>query len=339
MRRLLLLTLASSPCLYVLAQQGEKPPTCEQVYKNIEVFKGLPASELIPAMEFMAASLKWECTDCHDPKDYAAENETKATARKMVLMQREINAKHFNGRQEVTCFSCHGGKEHPAGMPIPEGLNLRHERMTNPPKAEDLFAKHLKAIGTSDYAIVRTGTLTAPNDQTHKVESLPVVFITAPGGRFSLVAGERKVVSDGKQVWYGAYPMTDEPAAIFNRVGKVWHESNAFAGLERASVSGTESIGKATATVVRAANPGSSSTQELYFDNKSGLILRLMNARRSNLGTVLSVTDYANYKKVGTVQVPMKVVTTYAGGEQWIMEFKAAKIDPTIKDSTFAGGQ
>src|SRR5579871_2946947 len=118
MRRFLVLALAVSPFVYAVAQQnGDKPaPTCEQVFKNIQVFKGVPASDLIPSMEFMAASLKMECTDCHDAKDYSADTKrAKEAARNMVTMQRDINAKNFNNRNQVTCMTCHRGSEHPVG--------------------------------------------------------------------------------------------------------------------------------------------------------------------------------------------------------------------------------
>jgi hypothetical protein len=48
------------------------------------------------------------------------------------------------------------------------------------------------------------------------------------------------------------------------------------------------------------------------------------------------MVEYANYKSVGGSKVPMKVVMTFAGNEQWAMEFKSAKAGP-IEDSIFKG--
>lgn len=329
-----------APIIVVSAQQAApaQAPTAEQVFKNIQVFKGVPASELIPAMEFMAASLKYQCSDCHDPKDYSAETRTKDTARKMVLMQRDINAKNFNNRNEVTCMSCHNGQEHPAGAPIPRGISLRHERIENAPKPDDLFAKHVSAIGKPALATTRTGRLTAPNDMTHKVESSPLEFIQATGGKFRLLSGDRKVVSNGKQVWYGTMEMTDEPAAIFGRIGRPWNGDEAFAGLERTTVSGKDTIAKTAVFVVRGSRPATNSTEELWFDAKSGLLLRLVNIRRSPLGSVISVLDYSNYKSYGAAKVPMRVVATFAGDEQWVIEFKSAKAADRVDESVFNGG-
>lgn len=334
--RALLLVLAAAPFAVAVTVQGQKEePKCEDVFQDIVVFKGVPASDLIPSMEFMAASLHFECTDCHDPKDYSASTRTKETARKMVLMQREINTKNFGGRNEVTCNSCHNGMEHPAGTPIPTGVALRHTRLENPPKAEDLIAKHVAAAGDVGGVLVLKGTLTAPNDATHKVETSPLEFIQAPGGKFRMVAGDRKVFSDGEKVWYGTMEMNGEPASIFNRIGRPMRGADSFTGLERVTVSGKDTLGKTPVVVVRASRPATVATQEFYFDTKSNLMSRMVNIRRSSLGNVVTAYDYANYKSAGGAKAPMKITVTFADGVPWIMDFKSAKVEKSVPDSTF----
>lgn len=339
--RLILLAIAVTPFVFINAQTPaaqQTGPTCEQVFKNIQVFKGVPAGDLIPSMEFMAASLKLECTDCHDAKDYSIQTEMKGRAQKMILMQREINEKNFGGRNQVTCMTCHGGKEHPQGTPLPEGISLRHMRMESAPKPKELFAGHIAAAGNSPTPLVRTGTLTAPNDVTHKVETVALELVQAPGGKYRLTSGDRKIGSNGTDVWYGATPVSGEPAFLFNRMGRTWLGADAFGGLESPTVVGQEKIGKDVDVVVRASRPTTSSTQELIFSPKSHLLQRLVNARRSSLGTVVTAIDYSNYKKVGGILTPMKVVLSFGGGEQWVMDFKSAKLDPSITDSAFKMG-
>jgi len=251
-------------------------------------------------------------------------------------MQRDINTKNFNGRTQVTCMTCHRGAERPVGTPIPEGVTMRHKRFeSGAPKPETLFASHIAQAPPQTEALVRIGTLTGPNDVTHKVETGPLEFITAPGGKFRLVSGERKIGSDGASTWYGPMAMMGEPAAVFNRMGRTWRGADAFAGLGTPTVTGQDTIGKTGAVVVRAARASTSSTEELWFDAKSGLLARLVNIRPSTLGNVVSSIDYTNYKNVGGAKVPMKVVVTFAGNEKWIMEFKSAKVDPKIGDDAF----
>ena len=61
--------------------------------------------------------------------------------------------------------------------------------------------------------------------------------------------------------------------------------------------------------------------------------------KRSSLGTVVSSIDYSNYKTVNGMKVPMKVVVTFAGNSQkWVMDFKSAKVDPSVADTAFKVG-
>ena len=56
---LTLVVFAVAPYAVLLAKQDPpKEPMCEDIYTNIKVFKGVPAKDLIPAMEFMSASMK-----------------------------------------------------------------------------------------------------------------------------------------------------------------------------------------------------------------------------------------------------------------------------------------
>lgn len=336
-RRALILAVCATPLFIGAAQQT--PPTAEQVFKNVKVFQGVPASDMIPAMEFMSASMGYKCADCHDPKDYAAETSLKATTRKMVELQRDINQKYFNGRLEVTCMSCHNGKEHPTSMPVPQGLTFQHERPVDPPAPEVLFAKHVAAVGKVPPMLTRTGTLTAPNDVTHKMETTPLEFVQAADGRFRLVSGDRKVTFDGTTTTYGGFPLTDEPAAIFGRMGRSYRGEKAFDGVNRTTVSGQNKIGKTPVLVVRGNRAGTASTEEMYFDAKSGLLSRLVNVKRSTIGSVVMALDYADYKTVGGTRVPMKVTATFADGTTWTMAFKSAKTADAIDAALFKQSQ
>lgn len=314
--------------------QGQNP-TCDQVFKDIESFKGVPAKDLIPAMQFMAASLHAKCTFCHDPKDYAAPHKNKNVTRKMITMQRDINAKYFNNRLEVTCNSCHGGEEHPAGTPIPAQVNMRHARLENPPTPQDVLQKHLQAVGKAPPLLTFTGTQTAPSEG-EKPTTEAVEYTVAADGRFLVASPSAKFGFDGKQVWRDAFPLMDEPAAVFSRIGRPWRGDNAFAGLDRLSIAGKEKLGKMDTIVVRGLRSGTGSNEELYFDARTGLLARFVSVTRSTIGMVISVYDYSNYKSVVGAKVPMKVDITFSGDEVWQMSFKSAKASETVDDSVFA---
>ena len=92
---------------------GTKAERAEQKYKNIQMFKGLPADRIESIMFSFKAALGVECTHCHvkdhfDKDDKAA----KQIARKMIQRTRAVN-KDGAGGGRVTCYTCHRGQLRP----------------------------------------------------------------------------------------------------------------------------------------------------------------------------------------------------------------------------------
>ena len=85
-------------------------------HKNIKLLGALPNSQLIDTMNTWAFALGKDCQYCHvQGKMDADEKPEKVTARKMLEMVMAINKNHFDGQQEVRCFTCHQGNAHPPG--------------------------------------------------------------------------------------------------------------------------------------------------------------------------------------------------------------------------------
>ena len=40
--------------------------TAEQVFKNVQVLKGIPVDDFMQTMGIMAAALQFDCSDCHE---------------------------------------------------------------------------------------------------------------------------------------------------------------------------------------------------------------------------------------------------------------------------------
>jgi len=56
-----------------------------------------------------------KCEACHVKGDFASDtNKKKLAARKMIALTDGINRDFFKKKPEVTCFTCHKGKEEPA---------------------------------------------------------------------------------------------------------------------------------------------------------------------------------------------------------------------------------
>jgi hypothetical protein len=92
-------------------KKGGPPPAP----KNLKILK---PEEIRPMMGAFRVALGVKCTGCHVEGDFASDAKPeKDTARMMIAMTREINAKFPDGKNHVTCFTCHRGDEHPKTAP------------------------------------------------------------------------------------------------------------------------------------------------------------------------------------------------------------------------------
>jgi photosynthetic reaction center cytochrome c subunit len=101
----------------------DKPLLAEQVFKNIQVLRGIPVDDFLGTMGIMAAALQFDCSDCHvaagtEKVDWAADTPRKQMARLMVTMVATINKNNFGGRQLVTCWTCHRNRDKPLVTPV-----------------------------------------------------------------------------------------------------------------------------------------------------------------------------------------------------------------------------
>jgi hypothetical protein len=92
----------------------QPPKPAEEVYKNIQVLKGMPAPDLLRAMQSFTRSLGVKCEFCHVEGAFDKDDKReKQTARKMILMAHQINTDNFHGHMRVTCWTCHRGATEP----------------------------------------------------------------------------------------------------------------------------------------------------------------------------------------------------------------------------------
>lgn len=104
------------------ATAQEKPLLAEEVFKNVQVLKGIPVDDFLETMGLMTSALQFDCSDCHegagtDKVDWAADTPRKRRARTMVTMVAAINRTNFGGRQVVTCWTCHRNRDKPLTTP------------------------------------------------------------------------------------------------------------------------------------------------------------------------------------------------------------------------------
>ena len=112
---------ASAPRLYAQAPPPAPPvpaptaadmkgKTAEQFYKKIEVLKGIPADQVHPAMEYITTALGVGCGYCHVIGHFDQDDKReKHVARSMIQMTMALNNTVFDGKREMTCYTCHRG--------------------------------------------------------------------------------------------------------------------------------------------------------------------------------------------------------------------------------------
>lgn len=104
---------------------GRENEPAESVFKNIKIFKGVPAGRLVNIMnQGFGRSLGVSCGFCHVPGKWDLDDkEEKNTARLMFAMVQTINRDYISKVPRdsggptpvVNCFTCHRGNSRPMG--------------------------------------------------------------------------------------------------------------------------------------------------------------------------------------------------------------------------------
>src|SRR5713101_5394746 len=139
----------------VNAQEKAEQPR----FKNLQVLKDIPPDQLIPAMQFISASLGVECEFCHVRDAFDKDDkQSKQTARRMIQMMFALDADQFHGERAVTCYTCHRGSAKPVSIPMVDSTApyVSEARFaadpatagrTNLPSADDVLEKYIRAVG------------------------------------------------------------------------------------------------------------------------------------------------------------------------------------------------
>jgi photosynthetic reaction center cytochrome c subunit len=327
------------------------PKLAEEQFKNIQTLKGIPAEQVIPAMQFIAASLGVECAYCHvEHANEKDDKKPKVTARKMINMMMAINKENFEGHREVSCYSCHRGAAQPVGTPIITDEDPRpaaEERKTpgeakaSLPAAERLLDKYLAAVGGAEAlqkitSRVQKGTLTAFGGQHFPMD----VYSKAPDKRFSVMhlqGGDSVTAFDGKQGWLSVPGRVHMMSAAENDAARIdadlYFPAHVETLYQKFRVEAGEKIdGHETFLVV-----GRSEGQpplRLYFDKESGLLLRLVRYAETPLGRNPTQIDYADYRDANGVKIPFRW-TLARPGNRFTIQVEQVQQNVPVDDAKF----
>jgi photosynthetic reaction center cytochrome c subunit len=296
----------------------EEAQTAEQKFKNIQVLKGIPADQLIPSMQFISASLGVECEYCHVQRAMDKDDKKpKLTARKMITMMTQINADSFKSEREVTCYTCHRGSVHPVGTPIlsadnPAASPAPEEESATAaalPSAQAILDKYLAAVGgAAVLQKIKTRVQTGNIEVTGKKYPIEI-YSQAPDNRVSishLPSGPSVTAFNGEAGWLSTPNGIRRMSSAEQQAARIDAELYFPLQLPRMyqefEVSSGELInGKAT-YLVSAKGKGAPGLR-LYFDQESGLLVRLIRFAETPLGRNPTEIDYADFRVADGVKL------------------------------------
>jgi photosynthetic reaction center cytochrome c subunit len=338
------------------ATSARKPLMSEQFFKNVQVLKGIPVDEFLGTMGFIAASLSVNCTECHQAagrgmiRDYAADTPKKQKARQMMLMVKAINQANFGGGHRVTCWTCHRSDTQPPETPSlavqngavpdkdPNDIEVPDEPIPSP-TADQILDRYIQALGGAERlaaitSLSATGTYSGFDTDLGKV---PVeVYAKFPGQSTTIVHRSEKAQNittyDGRNAWI---VMTNTVLPVKSLTGG--ELDNAQLDAEMFFPAGVKkylrdwrvgfpptTVDDLLVNVVQATSPGGTRVK-LFFDSKTGLLVRVARFAETPLGLNPSEVDYSDYRDAGGVKIPFHWTLTWTDGRS---DFDMTDVQP-----------
>jgi len=362
---------AVAVCLLVVALANgqtapqEKSLMAEDVFKNIQVLRGLTVDQFMGTMGFIAAALSMNCSECHhtgSAAEYAEDTPRKQTARKMILMVNALNKSNFGGKREVTCYSCHRSDARPKITPSlaeqygtpppddPDEVEISAAPAAGAPSADQVLNKYIQALGgaqrlASVTSFAGKGTYEGFDTEGDK---FPVeVYAKAPNERTTIVhlrAGDNIRTCDGRNAW-NTSAGTLLPIPVFSLSGGDLEGAMVDAGVSfpgqikqllkdwRTGFPST-TIDDKDVDVVQGSSPDNTPVK-FYFDKKSGLLLRQVRYTDTALGLNPTQIDYDDYRDVSGVKMPFRLTTTWTDGRSTIV-FSELRANVSIDAAKFS---
>ena len=350
------------------AQTGgtAQPQMAENVFKNIQVLKGIPVDDFMDTMGIMSAALGFDCAECHmgagtDTVKWEADTDKKRTARRMTLMVAAINRTNFGGRQVVTCWTCHRGRDIPVTMPTIDTVYgepiLEADEIVRPvpgePSADQILDKYLQALGgverlASVTSFIATGT--SQGFRGFGGGGAVQIFAKAPDQRATIIKfdasiGRQDAIRsfDGRSGWVSA-PLAVVPQYALGgseldgaRIdAQLSFPAQIKKVLTQLRVGPPDNIDGRDVHVVQG-NGSRGLVATLYFDKESGLLVRMVRFGSSPIGRAPTQVDFDDYREVAGAGIKMPFRWTFG----WLdgrdsFELKEIRVNAPIDAGVFA---
>ena len=332
---------------------ADAPLVSEKHFRNILVLKGMPIDTFFDAMGMFAASMGDDCTYCHvkeavfDHAQFATATPRIQKARQMIAMTQALNKQYFGSRARISCFTCHRGDYQPVNAPrlalqygVPdEDPNVIDFPTDDRITPDQVFDRYLTAIGgaaalANVTSFIANGTYSG-FDTGH--QEMPVeIYAKAPNQRTWIIKfseGDSYRVFDGTNGWFAG---PDSPAPIVTlasgnldryRVEAALAFPAGIKQLYKQWRAGRTAIDGTVVTVVQGTTPGLLPVN-FYFDNKSGLLVRVVRWNETAVGPVPTELNYDDYRDVGGIRMPFAWTATQTYMQ---MTIKLREMTPNVQ--------
>jgi hypothetical protein len=345
------------------APAPSKPPLVDDVFKNVQALKGIGVDDFLLTMGIMSAAVGSDCVGCHpsagtDSVDWALDTPRKRTARRMVQMVTALNRDSFGGRQVVTCWTCHRGRDKPVTTMTLDTVygepTLEFDDVLTPapnvPTVDQVLNKYIEAIGGAQKVAGITSFVASGQSVGYRGfggGGVVEVSAKAPDQRATHISfpeypdrGVSVRTYDGRTGWI-ATPLAVVPKYELSgseRDGaridaQLSFPSQIRQALTSLRVGPPTTIEDKDVTVVQGNGPNGT-LATLYFDDASGLLVRLVRHGRSPIGRVPTQVDYSDYRDVGGVKFPFRWTFAWLDGRD-SFEFSDVKLNVPVDAARF----
>ncbi len=344
------LVLAISAVISVsssLAQQQPATQTAEQRFKNIQIFKDISATQLDPTMAFISGSLGVRCNYCHVVNQFDKdEKPPKLTARRMIQMVLDLNKGSFNGQGAVSCYTCHRGKPIPVSVPA-VGQNLWAPASPSPkpeplPSVKQILDRYVQAVGGAE-ALQKITTRTVkgfrigadlvlvPEEVYQKAPDKLLTVTSYPNVVFS--NGFNGMVGWAHSSLAGVTPLPEQILAQLKRDAVFYSELKTQELYSSLAVLGKAQVRDAEAYIIQA-TPVNGPIERLFYDVRTGLLVRRYTESDTALGKLPLQTDYEDYREVDGIQQPFLIHWSMPG-RIWGRKIDDIKQNVQLDDARF----
>ena len=333
-------------------QQGDKP--AEQAFKNIQVLKGMPSSQLGAVMDYISSALGVQCNFCHVPQAFDKDDKpTKITARKMMLMQFALNKDNkdlFGATGGVTCYTCHRGQTTPQTTPMlpmsmPAGGEMGAAKAaTDLPTVDAVLAKYMQAIGgEAAYRKIHSRSMKGMQVVSDGTQIPFETYEAAPDKLVTIMTTPRQGVMmngyNGKVGWAknqrGQRELTGAQLAAIKRSADFYGDiklKEQYPGLE---VVDREKAGDRDA-IVLASQASPTRIEKLYFDAQTGLLIRFQTLIQTPIGAVPDQFDFEDYRDVDGIKIPFTIRhSPVEARDGWTRKYTEIKQNVDVDEAKF----